>query len=37
VVPGGGWAAPLDQLGQPPQLTVADLAELADAVHQDRR
>jgi 2-haloacid dehalogenase len=30
-------AAPLDQLGQPPQLTVADLAELVDAVHQDRR
>jgi FMN phosphatase YigB (HAD superfamily) len=24
-------AAPLDQLGQPPQPTVADLAELADA------
>jgi 2-haloacid dehalogenase len=30
-------ASPLDQLGQPPQLTVADLAELVDAVHQDRR
>ncbi len=30
-------AAPLDQLGQPPQLTVANLAELADAAHQDRR
>ena len=24
-------AAPLDQLGQPPHLTVADLAELVDA------
>jgi 2-haloacid dehalogenase len=30
-------AAPLDQLGQPPHLTVADLAELVDAVRQDPR